>query len=356
MYLTPISVLPYLVDRGLLAIDELVEGGVAVAQHPDRSVLVVRREGASGFVVKQPSPLLSRQLMRLDREATIYELARSRAGASEFGRLLPDLVAYDTGVHALVIERLTDAETLDAFHANGRPGMDDVAGRVGAAVALCHTTFAPVDGWPPSALFPHQPPWVLSIHGGEFDDELGAAARAVVDVVRDEPAFHAPLDRLREEWRSDCLIHGDMRWSNVLVGAPDRPGRVWVVDWEGADVGDPAWDLAAVVQSYLAHRLTSRHGRGSAADADAAGWWESARESIRVLWLSYVAARGLDDGPALALRERVVGFVGARLVQTAFEMMRPAERLAPVAVTLLQVSQNVFADPDAAAADLLGLA
>ena len=355
MYLTPINVLPYLVDRGLLAVDELVDRGITVAQHPDRSVLVVRREGASGFVVKQPSPLLSRELMRLDREATIYELARSHTDAPGFRQLLPELVAYDTGVHALVVERLTDAETLDSFHAHGRPAMDDVAGRVGTAMARFHATFAPVDGWPPSALFPHLPPWVLSMHDGKFDDELGAAPQAVVDVVRNERAFHAPLERLREEWRHDCLIHGDMRWSNVLVSMPDRPGRVWVVDWEMADVGDPAWDVGAVIQSYLAHRLTSRHGRGSAADADAAGWWESARESIRVLWLSYVAGRELDDGPARELRDRVVGAVAARLVQSAFEMMLPAERLAPVALTLLQVSQNILADPDAAAADLLGL-
>jgi aminoglycoside phosphotransferase (APT) family kinase protein len=61
-----------------------------------------------------------------------------------------------------------------------------------------------------------------------------------------------------------CLVHGDYTPKNVLV----EPGsaRVWVIDWEVAHVGDPAFDPAWTVGHLL---LKSVH-RPAAAPAYAA--------------------------------------------------------------------------------------
>ncbi|RKT55734.1 capreomycin phosphotransferase [Saccharothrix australiensis] len=46
------------------------------------------------------------------------------------------------------------------------------------------------------------------------------------------------------------LVHGDLGGENVLWDEADPPRLVGVVDWDGAVVGDPAEDLAAVGASY----------------------------------------------------------------------------------------------------------
>lgn len=49
---------------------------------------------------------------------------------------------------------------------------------------------------------------------------------------------------------SSCLVHGDFSPKNVLVG-PDPAGALWVLDFEVAHIGDPAFDLAFMVNHLL---------------------------------------------------------------------------------------------------------
>ena len=63
-----------------------------------------------------------------------------------------------------------------------------------------------------------------------------------------------------------CLVHGDYTPKNVLVD-PDGHG-LWVIDWEVAHVGDPAFDPAWTIGHLL---LKTVHRPASAADYAAAG-------------------------------------------------------------------------------------
>lgn len=42
---------------------------------------------------------------------------------------------------------------------------------------------------------------------------------------------------------SPCLLHRDLKLTNFLV---DEKGKMWIIDWENAILGDPLYDLAIV--------------------------------------------------------------------------------------------------------------
>jgi hypothetical protein len=63
----------------------------------------------------------------------------------------------------------------------------------------------------------------------------------------------------------------------------------------------------------------------------------------------------LDRVAAEDLLGRVVPFSAARLIQSAFEMLVGAERLAGPAVLLLQVAANLLAEPERGRLQLYGI-
>ncbi|HET7201891.1 MAG TPA: choline/ethanolamine kinase family protein [Steroidobacteraceae bacterium] len=110
--------------------------------------------------------------------------------------------------------------------------------------------------------------------------------------------------KLREQSAIAVLCHNDLNPLNLLW---ERPGRLWLVDWEYAGLGDRAIDLASFASQ---HGLDARRRRllvaayvaaGGVLDAhrlDLARW---AFDYVQWLWyrLALVSpATGVDAGPA----------------------------------------------------------
>ena len=87
-------------------------------------------------------------------------------------------------------------------------------------------------------------------------DPLLAARRYVDLIVRHDPP-EAPrlqslldrgaeaLARSQSESRQPCIVHSDLHHGNVLTA-----DRVYFIDWEYAQVGDPLLDLACIMAYY----------------------------------------------------------------------------------------------------------
>jgi hypothetical protein len=86
--------------------------------------------------------------------------------------------------------------------------------------------------------------------------------------------------------RRTCLVHGDFSPKNVLVGGPD----LWVIDFEVAHYGDPAFDIAFLV-SHLMLKAVARPASqvrllACAASFDAA--YRSAAADLEVASREYI--------------------------------------------------------------------
>jgi 5-methylthioribose kinase len=77
-------------------------------------------------------------------------------------------------------------------------------------------------------------------------------------IASQHPALRDQIDKAAEALLTTkvCLVHGDFSPKNVLTG----DGRIWVIDWEVAHIGDPSFDLAFLLVHLLlkaTHRMQS---------------------------------------------------------------------------------------------------
>jgi aminoglycoside phosphotransferase (APT) family kinase protein len=103
--------------------------------------------------------------------------------------------------------------------------------------------------------------WHLGTHGAVGDlDEWESFEQLRIDpyyreVARRHPAQAAAIMGYADAMarRRTCLVHGDFSPKNVLVGGPD----LWVIDFEVAHHGDPAFDIAFLI-SHLVLKAVAR--------------------------------------------------------------------------------------------------
>ena len=222
------TVAPYVVRRGVfvapdgLEVEELT-GGVACA------VFAVRGKGRR-VVVKQALErfrVADEWLVPPERavaEAQALELMAQLAPGS-----VPPLLDSDPEAFALVMEEA--AEDWRPWKSVLLEGVADpaVAAWLGALLAVLHSADGKIGS-------------VESFEAQRVDPYLRTIQKL-------HPA-HADrigtyIDRLLDT--TECVVHGDYSPKNVLVG----DDGVWVIDWEVVHRGDPAFDLAFLLNHLL---------------------------------------------------------------------------------------------------------
>ena len=345
----------YLLERGLLDRRAVVDGDVMVVEGARRhhNYSVVRREG-TGLFVKQMQPDQPFSAQTLQKEAACYVMMESDPALAEIHAIMPRFRAYDPDRHILVLELIGDSENLSEHHrrVNGFP--EEIARRIGELLARYHNVSSrELLPRASSAIFQGQPPWILSFHlmpRGSVQN-LSAANGQFMSILQSYPDFGQALDRLRMAWRHNALMHGDMKFDNVVVGTDS----MHVVDWELADVGDCAWDTSSILQAYLSWWISTLAQIPSDTPTDAAQYpLETIQPAIHAFWDTYTSSRGMSAREADAELERAVAYAGARMLQTVYESMAWAPALTQHAVWQVQACMNILKEPRAAATDLLG--
>jgi len=115
---------------------------------------------------------------------------------------------------------------------------------------------------------------LAALHGRTADVGLGSAES--FDAQRVDPYFRT-IQRRHPELAGEieayvgrllatdrCVVHGDYSPKNVLVGG----AGLWVIDWEIVHRGDPAFDVAFLLNHLL---LKTIHGREARAGHEACG-------------------------------------------------------------------------------------
>ena len=176
------------------------------------------------------------------------------------------------------------------------------------------------------ATLPGRLPWVLRALDDDrpaFLDEHPAMAQ-LGQVLRNMPALRAAVDSAARSWRREAVMHGDVRWDNVVVTIDPQTGseRLLLIDLEFADVGDPAWDVAGALAEPLAVAAVAEAGPADdalvPADRRSAGRYV---RNLRPFLGCFTAAYRVAAGPLTADEDlrRAVDLVPVRLVQAAFQ-------------------------------------
>jgi aminoglycoside phosphotransferase (APT) family kinase protein len=350
------DVVPYLLAHNLVTARAVVDGSLRIVDRSGRNrVFVVTANGERGLVVKQAR---DGEPGGTGHEAAVLE--RLRAADRRFTTRLPAPVFYDAAAGILVLEAARDPQDLRRRHARGRYSRE-IAAQVGRTLGLLHAT-------PPAVLRDRAGPWGgrlgLRMHRPSLRDavELTSAAIDLVGAIQRSDELCTALDALRASPRDDALVHGDVRWDNLLsAGAPNgtsaRRGRVLLLDWECAGTGDPSQDVGAFFGEYLHDWIRSI----PIVDADDPGRLIASagrplvrmRPAIGAFWQAYRGPAG-GERAALLLR-RAVRFAAVRVLAAAYEESLTRNVLSGSAHFALQLSTNILRRPDRAIAHLLGL-
>lgn len=366
MFLTASNVFHYLRDIGQLSSRDIVDENFRVVEigRRNRNFRIMRNNGPSLFV-KQIPIVHPETVTSFRREAAVAQIASEAAPESAFRAVPPSLRRYDPRAHVLVYEAFEPSETLSELVQRLKAVPPTVARHWGRTLAACHVeTARPGALLQVAAALNGDPPWVLSMgqKAEQLMPNMNGARRQVVEAIRAVPELYAGLAELYAGWRRICLMHGDVKWDNVLlVGPADGERELRLIDWELADLGDPLWDAASGLCTFLQLWLLNLPLQQTPSDpqwvfSQAQPHVAAAKPAALEFWRGYVgdarAAVPVDQN-GLLLTGRLVG---ARLVLLAFELLAAdAATITPHAAAALQFARYFFTEPGRALNDLLGI-
>lgn len=365
MLLNSDSVVHYLLQRGLLSFDSVVDGDLLVLEAPRRNRnFKVTRQRERGLFVKQVQEWDPQAIATVQREAWCYSLAKTLPELAPLKEMLPEFYAYDQQRNVLVVEHLTGFESLAEYQLRLGKFPVEIAVALADVLGRYHReTRDKLEHLPQAAIFPRAVPWILSIHQQQpgWFQSLSAANSQLLGIIKRYDQFATALDRLRAQWNFSSLIHGDMKWDNCLIqpGSENRELTIRVIDWELADLGDQLWDVGAILQSYLSYWILSMPTwPGASAEeviARAPYPLEVFQAPINAFWNRYKKVAQIpseQDKEALA---RSIGYGAARMIQSAYETLSFSAQINANALYLLQVSMNILLDLDEATRELFGI-
>ncbi|SNT12002.1 MULTISPECIES: T3SS effector HopA1 family protein [unclassified Azospirillum] len=362
MFLLASDVAPFLLSRALLTAEDVVSDRLRIREvrRRNRSFRISGIEGP-GLFIKQVAAAAPDLAGSIGREAALHQMAATFPALSVLRGTTVALRRFEERRSALVFDLFGDAETLDAHYRRTRQTDQATMALLGAALAGIHTQAEPLAAHIADQIgAPRQPPWILTL--GQRDMPLlGQGGAHLVAAIRATPTMLQGLQAALAGWRPVTLVHGDLKWDNILVreGAEKMPD-LRIVDWELADLGDPLWDRAGVLAGFFSSWLVEDGGLPWMATPNAPPRpplpiplppLQSMWPAMAAFWRGASGAGGSDIS---ALRP-VLPYLGARLLQSALESTFTSPTVPPLAAELVNLAGLAFAAPERFLAEFLDL-
>ncbi len=360
MHLTAANLVHYLIARGCITAESVVDGDFRVATTDRRNrCFRVMRGRHTGLFLKQIRIVEDDRISSLYREAQCYRLAGLDADTQPLLQSMPRFVDYDAQRHVLIVELLDDSQALNECYERVGRIPDDIGVLLARAMGNYHSNAGrkfceQQDG----ALFRNQVPWVLSIH----EDETGPLSNAnsqLLAAIRQDGELQALLDELRHGWQHETLINGDVKLDNCIVFGPDDDHLVVrIVDWEYLDRGDSCWDVGGLLQSFLTHWVKSlvvpQQISVEEVVESLAEQLKPLRPTFRAFWDEYTDVREFDAESSQRCLDKSIRCGAARLIQTAFEFMHLSDKIEENFALIPRISRWMLQNPKAAGSRLFG--
>ncbi|MDB5241780.1 MAG: hypothetical protein JWP57_2405 [Spirosoma sp.] len=357
MLLTGFNIAHYLLDKGYLSPNALLDGMFTAHQTSSRNTnYLINRDQANGaFFVKQIQAWDQEKIETLRTEATCYWLANNEAAYAQLKTFLPRYVEFDPQNHILITEAIDGAINLNDFYVQQKTFPLALATRQAELLASFHQTItqAVKDG-PSLRLFRKQQPVVFLWSASGFPNygaQRSQAERQMVELITQNGEYMQKLETVRKQWQATSLTHGDIKPANFLINsAVSHTGEydLRLIDWETAEIGDPCWDVAAVFQSYLFYWVMHEPLTGQAGPSQYGFPLDVMQPSMRQFWQTYV---GLMDWTADEARTnllKTVGYCALKLIHTCYESIQQAPAMTPHTARMLQLSLNMLRSPEEA--------
>ncbi len=359
----------YLLSRGLVSHDDVVRGSLLIqnAGRRNRNYKVIRGD-EPGLFVKQVPVVVEETISSILHEALFYQIASKH---DEFAALRPHLLEihdYDGRIHALTLDLIPDCDSVSQVHMRLNAFPEELARSLGFVLGTAHLAGSRLlasDSQDTDA-YPRKIPWLFTVAEqaeAVFGATTSGGTRQLVSLLRQDARMTHALGKIASTWRFISICHGDVKWDNfvVLHGGPlGEPASVRIIDWELSDIGDPGWDVGALLAAYVQHWIAAASPDASKLDnaammAQAPHQLQALQPAIRAAWLGYAQTVGLSGALAAFELRRHLQFAGARLALTAFEIAHASPSIGRTVEIFMQLASSVLTDPDQLGAELFGL-
>ena len=341
MFLTAYNLSHFLMSKGLLTARSLVDGDFSVSEAGRRNRnFKVRRGQQPGFFIKQVKVLDQQATTTLQREAAFYRAVHQDPKYAALRNMMPQFVDYEPRRHAVTLALTDNAESLAEKQQREGVYEPGVLAQLGSALATVHMHGPAMAADPATrGMFPYQVPWTFHLEqsGFNFVEAMGAIGPRLGPAIREFPALQPRLSALRSSWSCDCLIHGDMKFDNCLY----RSGQLVVVDWELADIGDGAWDIASIFKDLICACLLTSRGM------------DTVQPAMRALWQAYRETRHMPLNE-LAFLDKCVAYTAPRMILAVLEYLWNSPQMTPLGTSMLQTANFILESPQVARFQMLG--
>jgi len=364
MFVDTNNVAHFLAERRLLTFESVVDGDFMVVDQTSRNRnLKIIRHKSPGFFIKQIVNRTPDYMESMLREATCYKLAKKHTAFRALHALLPEFHYFDPANYILVIELLSDGESVWEYHQRMGRFPIEIAKLQGEILGTYHSRVKINGNQDEVKVFKREPPWILSLHETNpmYLGQISQGNAQLIAILQQYPEFQVALSRIKADWKYTALIHGDIKWENMMLcrKGDESSVELKLIDWEIADIGDECWDVGAIIQAYLTFWIFSlplNSGIGLAEAATLSPFdVEGIKPALAAYWNSYAESRKLAQQTSRQLLLRCMSCAAARMIQTAYESIQMIAQISPHALCKLQMSMNILRNPDAAVTDLIGL-
>jgi hypothetical protein len=265
--LTGYTVFHYLLNRGIVTLDELFAGEMITIDNPfpssRNSNFIVRRAGGRNLFLKQPRILQDAAEER--KELLFYKLVNESNLGLEV-HCLKAVPPIDNRNQILVLNHSDETFTFETlllriaapFRGSKLKIPTRQIGRmvsnIGDKLNL-KTADCPI----PGHHFGTFTPWILTLGEQDIGQIEQASSFYLAPFGRFILQHKALLDELRGGWKLSHLINTDVCWRNILTSgdAQDPVSPYFLIDWEFASVGDPKWEIASLAADYVIARFNT---------------------------------------------------------------------------------------------------
>jgi hypothetical protein len=310
------------------------------------------------------------------REWRIQQFLRSFPEVSHLSYWLPQVLHFDAENSILVVNYLDDRCNLGEFYGKEQIFPTAIAATVGAMLAEVHCTT--LDSQEYRDFFtgsskgaPLNLPLYLKQGLERISPEIFALVPAeglkFFALYQRYDSLGKAIAELSDAFEPCCLTHNDLKLNNILLAndweqaattavlSPD----LRLIDWERSGWGDPAFDLGAIVTSYLIVWLGSLVVSKSIALEEALRLsmtpLESIQPSIAALVSTYLARfpEILERRPDFL--QRVMQFSGLGLIQAIQSTIEHQKSFGNTGICMLQVAKTLLCRPQASISTVFGI-
>jgi hypothetical protein len=362
------QVAPFLLHQGLIDSQSILWRDLKIVSAARRNQnFLVQQESTSGYLIKQPADAVGGSFESLRTEANFYKVCSEFDSLSEIRAFIAPCLFFDATSSLIVLKLIENARSLWDYYHDFSP--DSIPTRlnsqIGHCLGLLHGGFSNFFSEHPEYFgsVRKDPPWVFTVHKPS-PEMLALVSPANYEMVRrlqEDLAAFKHFDALLSLWSSRTLIHGDIKSDNILVRHIDQASAyessMFLVDWELVQFGDPAWDIACMLQDLVLFWINTLPPRLTLEDSVNSGPYRLAviHDACRAFWQGYEQSANLTELDNRALLRKTVLFTAARLVLAAYEMCAYENRMPSTAMLLVQLALSIFSSPETAQVQIFGI-